>query len=89
MPVLLMAGGRDFHKVATGLMKNTMKNSGVEIIDELRELCVEADVTLLACQMSVDVFAFEHCDFIADVTGFPAATSFLPVARKADACLFM
>jgi peroxiredoxin family protein len=81
--------GETFSKVATGLMKKTIKNRGVETIDELRELCVEADVISLARQMSVDVFGLDHCDFIADVTGFAAATSFLPVARKADVCLFM
>jgi peroxiredoxin family protein len=89
MPNLLMAGLPGFEKVATGLMKKTFKNKGVATVEELRELCVEADVELVACQMTVDVFGFDHSDFIADVTDYVGATSFLPVAQKADVCLFM
>ena len=46
MPNLLMAGVPGFEKVATGLMKKTFKNKGVATIEELRDLCVEAEVNL-------------------------------------------
>ena len=89
MPNLLMAGVPGFEKVATGLMKKTFRNKGVATVEELRDLCVEADVELVACQMTVDVFGFDRSEFIPEVTDYVGATSFLPVAQKADVCLFM
>jgi len=89
MPNLIMAGIPGFEKVATGLMKMTFKNKGVATIGELRDLCLEADVKMLACQMTVDVFGFEPSEFIPEVTDFVGATSFLPVAQKSDVCLFI
>ena len=89
MPNLLMAGVPGFEKVATGLMKKTFRNKGVASVDELRSLCLEADVNMIACQMTVDVFGFEPSEFIDEVTDFVGATSFLPVARKSDVSLFI
>ena len=89
MPNLLMAGVPGFEKVATGLMKKTFRNKGVATVEELRSLCLEADVNMIACQMTVDVFGFSPDEFIADVTDYVGATSFLPVARKSDVCLFI
>jgi len=89
MPNLLMAGVPGFEKVATGLMKKTFRNKGVATVEELRSLCLEADVNMIACQMTVDVFGFSPDEFIEDVTDYVGATSFLPVARKSDVCLFI
>ena len=89
MPNLLMAGVPGFEKVATSLMKKTFKNKGVATVEELRGLCVEADVSLIACQMTVDVFGFDRSEFIEEVTDYVGATSFLPIAQKSDVCLFM
>jgi peroxiredoxin family protein len=88
MPNLLMAGVPGFEKVATGLMKKTFKNKGVASVDELRELCIEAEVTMYACQMTVDVFGFSHDEFI-DGVDYVGAASFLPMARESDVCLFI
>ncbi len=89
MPNLLMAGVPGFEKVATGLMKKTFKNKGVATVEELRELCIEADVKMIACQMTVDVFGFDQSEFIPEVTDYVGATYFLPVAKDADICLFI
>ncbi|MEZ5541119.1 MAG: DsrE/DsrF/DrsH-like family protein [Pseudomonadota bacterium] len=89
MPNLLMAGVPGFEKMATGLMKKTFKNKGVASVEELRSLCLEADVKMVACQMTVDVFGFNSSDFIPEVTDYVGATSFLPVAQKSDVCLFI
>jgi peroxiredoxin family protein len=88
MPNLLMAGVPGFEKVATGLMKKTFKNKGVASVDELRDLCIEAEVTMFACQMTVDVFGFSHEEFI-DGVDYVGAASFLPMARESDVCLFI
>ena len=89
MPNLIMAGVPGFEKVATGLMKKTFKNKGVASIEELRNLCIEADVKMIACQMTVDVFGFTKDDFIPEVTDYVGATYFLPVAKESDVCLFI
>jgi peroxiredoxin family protein len=89
MPNLLMAGIPGFEKLATGLMKKTFSNKGVASVEELRSLCLEAEVKMVACQMTVDVFGFDNSDFIPEVTDYVGATSFLPVARKSDVCLFI
>ena len=89
MPNLIMAGIPGFEKLATGLMKKTFQNKGVASIEELRSLCIEADVKMVACQMTVDVFGFDSNEFIPEVTDYVGATSFLPVAQKSDVCLFI
>ena len=89
MPNLVMAGIPGFEKLATGLMKKTFQNKGVASIEELRSLCIEADVKMVACQMTVDVFGFDSNEFIPEVTDYVGATSFLPVAQKSDVCLFV
>jgi len=89
MPNLIMAGIPGFEKVATGLMKKTFKNKGVATVNELRDLCVEAGVEFIACQMTVDVFGFSQDDFIPEVKDYVGAASFLPVARNADVTLFI
>ncbi|MGD8854528.1 MAG: DsrE/DsrF/DrsH-like family protein, partial [Gammaproteobacteria bacterium] len=64
------------------------KNKGVATVEELRELCIEADVKMYACQMTVDVFGFSHDEFI-DGIDYVGATYFLPMGRQADVCLFI
>ncbi|BAZ92742.1 NADH dehydrogenase [Thiohalobacter sp. COW1] len=88
MPNLIMAGIPGFEKVATSLMKKTFKNKGVATVEELRELCIEAEVKMSACQMTVDVFGFDSSEFI-DGLDYVGATYFMPVARESDVCLFI
>jgi len=78
-----------FESLATGLMKQTIKNKGVATIPELRELSIEAGVNLIGCQMTVDLFGFSHDDFIPEVKEYVGAASFLPMARDADVSLFI
>src|SRR3989338_6425528 len=89
MPNVVMAGIPGFEKMATVLMKKTFKNKGVASIPELRDLCIEAGVKLIAWQMTVDVFGFSKDDFIPEVKDYVGATFFLPIAAKTDVCLFI
>ena len=89
IPNLMMAGIPGFEKVATSLMKKTFKNHGVATVQELRDLCIEADVKLVACQMTMDVFGYARDEFIPQVTDYIGATAFLPYAQKADVSLFI
>ena len=77
-----------FSSMTTSLMKQTFKNKGVASISELREACVEMDVELIACQMTMDVFGFEKQDFIPECNLGGAAT-FLEFASDADVSLFV
>ena len=49
-----------YEAFATKMMKKTIKKTGVARIGELRSLCVEAGVNLIACQMTVDLFGYKH-----------------------------
>lgn len=77
-----------FESMATGLMKQTIKNKGVASIPELREMCVEAGVKFIGCQMTVDLFGFEHSDFI-DGIDYGGAAMFLEFAGDSDICLYI
>ncbi len=76
-----------YEALATTLMKKTISNVGVASVGELRELCQEAGVKMLACQMTVDLFGFEQSDFI-DGIEFVGASTYLDVASDAQINLF-
>lgn len=78
-----------FEALATAMMKKTIKNKGVVEIAELRGLCVESGVSLIGCQMTVDLFGYTHDEFIPEVKEFVGAATFLPKAREADVNLFI
>ena len=88
MPNLIMASVPGFEIVATSLMKKTVSNCGVATVGELRGLCLEADVKMVACQMTVELFGYSHSDFIDDVD-YVGAASFLPVAQQSSCTLFI
>ena len=89
MPNLLMAGVPGFENMATSLMKMTVKNHGVASIPELRELCIEADVKMVACQMTVDLFGWQQEDFIPEVSEWAGAATYITNAQGADITLFV
>ena len=88
MPNALMANVPGFESFATVLMKQTVKNNGVASIPELRDLCREADVKMIACQMTVELFGFSHSDFI-DGLEYGGAATFFEFAGESDVCLFI
>jgi len=89
MPNVIMANIPGFENLATGLMKKTFRNKGVATVEELRSLCLEAEVKMIACQMTVDVFGYSRNDFISEVADYAGAASFLPVAQQSDVTLFI
>jgi peroxiredoxin family protein len=78
-----------FEAFATAMMKRTMRNKGVIDIAELRGLAIEAGVTLIGCQMTVDLFGYGCDDFIPEVKDYVGAATFLPMAKDADVTLFI
>ena len=89
IPNALSSNIPGFEKFATTMMSQTLKNKGVASVEELRELSIEADVKLVACQMTVDLFGYDKDEFIDDVSDWVGAASFLPAAQKSDICLFI
>ncbi|MEO8123010.1 MAG: DsrE/DsrF/DrsH-like family protein [Burkholderiales bacterium] len=87
MPVIVsMLPGME--AMATSMMKAKMKKKGVASLEELRSLCLEAEVKFIACQMTVDLFDYQKSDFI-DGIEFGGAATFLQFAGETDVCLFI
>jgi peroxiredoxin family protein len=72
----------------TAMMKQKMKSKGVASVDELRDLCQEAEVKLIACQMTVDLFDMDQSEFIDDVE-YAGAAAFFEFAGESDICLYI
>ena len=89
MPNLVMAGIPGFESMATSLMKQTVKNHGIASINELRDLCIEAEVKLIACQMTVDLFGWKQDEFIPEISEWAGAATYLTTAQGADVTLFI
>lgn len=73
---------------ATWMMKRKLKQKGVASVEQLRDICVDTGVDLIACQMTVDLFGFEHSDFIDDIE-YAGAASFFDFAGESDICLYI
>lgn len=73
---------------ASKMMKNLMNKKGVAPIDELRDLAVEAEVRLIACQMTMDLFEYSMDDMIEGVELGGAAT-YIEVATNSHINLFI
>lgn len=89
VPTSVMALMPGFQGMASSMMRKTMDNKGIASIEELRALCVEADVKMVACQMTVDLFDYGKEEFIPEISEWVGAASFLPTALKADVNLFV
>ncbi len=73
---------------ASVMMKNLMKNKGIATIEELREMALEAEVRLIACQMTLDLFEYSKDDMIDGIELGGAAT-WVEIAAKSHINLFI
>jgi peroxiredoxin family protein len=74
--------------LTTNMMKNMIKKKGVASIEELRELALEADVKMIACQMTMDLFEYKKEDMI-DGPVLGGAASWVDVATRSDINLYI
>ena len=74
--------------IMTMMMKSKMKSKGVAGLDELRDLCQEAEIRFVACQMTVDLFDFQTSDLI-DGVEYAGAALFFEFAGDADISLYI
>jgi peroxiredoxin family protein len=86
-PVLLTALP-GMQAMMTAMMKKKMADKGVASIEELRELCQEAEVRLIACQMTVDLFDMDTSEFI-DGIEYAGAARFCEFAGESAICLYI
>jgi len=70
------------------MMKNLMNKKGVASIEDLRELALEADVRMIACQMTMDLFEYTLDDMIEGPELGGAAT-YIECATNSDINLFI
>jgi peroxiredoxin family protein len=70
------------------MMKNLIKKKGVASIEELREMALEAEVRMIACQMTMDLFEYGQEEMIDGIEIGGAAT-YIECASKADINLFI
>ncbi|WP_018874584.1 DsrE/DsrF/DrsH-like family protein [Thioalkalivibrio sp. ALJ1] len=87
MPVMLQALP-GMQKMMTVMMKKKMAAKGVSDLGDLRELCLEAEVRMVACQMTVDLFDMDTSEFI-DGVEYAGAAAFFEFAGESDICLFI
>ena len=87
MPVLL-SSLPGMQSMATAMMKQKIKKHGVASLEDLRTMCLEADIKMIACQMTIDLFEFKKSEFI-DGIEYGGAAMFLEFAGEADVTLFI
>jgi peroxiredoxin family protein len=73
---------------ASAMMKNLIKKKGVASIEDLRAMALEADVKMIACQMTMDLFEYTPDDMIQGPVLGGAAT-YIETATKSDINLFI
>lgn len=74
--------------MATSMMKNLLKKKGVASLEELREMAIECEVRMIACQMTLDLFEYKRDDLI-DGLEYAGAASYIEVATQSDINLFI
>lgn len=73
---------------AAKMMQNLMRKKGVASIQELRALAIEADVRMIACQMTMDLFDYSLDDMI-DGPELGGTATYIEVATRCDINLFI
>ncbi len=73
---------------ATTMMENLIKKKGIASIEELRATALEADVKMIACQMTMDLFEYTKDDMIEGPVLGGAAT-YIEAATQSDINLFI
>lgn len=72
----------------TAMMKNKIRSKGVSSVEDLRSACLDLEVKMVGCQMTIDLFDMKPGDFI-DGIDLGGAATFLEFAGEADISLFI
>ncbi len=68
----------------TFMMKKTIKEHGVADIPQLLEACKEAEVKLIPCQMTMELFGYKYEDLIDGLEPPAGAATFINYVLEAD-----
>ncbi|MBF0246526.1 MAG: DsrE/DsrF/DrsH-like family protein [Alphaproteobacteria bacterium] len=74
--------------MASNMMRNLIKKKGVASIPELRDICVESDVKIVGCQMTLDLFEWSKDSMIPEMELGGAAT-YMAEALESDINLYI
>ncbi len=72
----------------SAMMKNMLKKKGVASVEELRAIAIAADVRMIACQMTMDLFEYQP-GHLVDGLEFAGAATYIENACQADISLFI
>jgi len=72
----------NFMGIGRWLFQKMMKDKGVTPLIELRQMAIDLGVTLLACQMSMDVMGIKREDLIDEVAGVVGAATYCSLALE-------
>jgi len=74
--------------LTTAMMKKVIAGKNIASIEELRDAALAADVTLIACQMTMDMFDYGLDDLI-DGPELGGAATYIETALESDINLFI
>ncbi|BAS29228.1 hypothetical protein LIP_3416 [Limnochorda pilosa] len=74
--------------VATRMMSGMFRSKGVASVGELRQVCIESGVRLIACQMTMDALSIPR-EALIDGVEVAGAAGFLHEASRAHVTLFV
>ena len=74
--------------MATMMMKKWMADQNVSTIPQLLQTCIEAEVKMIGCQMTMDVMGIKREDLIDDIQ-VGGAAFFLEYASRCNITLFI
>ena len=84
----LMGAMPGMDSAATMMMKDLIKKKGVASIEELRDMAIEAEVKMIGCQMTLDLFEYKTTDLIDGIELAGAAT-YIETATNCNINLFI
>ncbi len=79
----------NFGGMGRWMFKKMMKDQNVTTLPELRQMAIDLDVKLLACQMSMEVMEIDKEDLIDEVTDAVGAATFIAEAQDSQIQLFI
>ena len=74
--------------LGTAMMKNLIKRKGIASIEELRAMALEADVKMIACQMTMDLLEYKPEELIEGPT-VGGAAAYIETASQCEINLFI
>ena len=90
MPVPNLVGAiPGMTQVGTKVMKSMFKAHGVASVEDLLEMCMDLGVKMMPCGMTIEVFGYDHDDFMEGIDPVCGAAHFIEYAADADVALFV